>query len=78
MKIVVLNSAEMKIVFIDVPDEMVEGDIHKWLVKQNFFQKGQCSYMAGPLFYWPVEYHEFGLDKETMEETHEVRKTRIK
>ena len=78
MKIVLLDNADMKIMFIDVPDDMIEDDVYEWLVKQEFYHQGLCSYMAGPLRYWPVEHHEFGFDEETMEETHEVWKSRIK
>ena len=77
MKIIVMNSAEMRIEVLNVPDHMLEEDIEVFLAEHDY-SLNNISWMAAPIDYVPVQFHDFGINEEDGEETHFIRHSRLK
>ena len=62
MKIIVLNSGDLRIEVISVPDHLVEdGKIEEFL-QSEYYPLNNFSWMAGSIGYVPVTFHEYDLD----------------
>ena len=64
MKIIVLNSGDLRIEVISVPDHLVEdGKIEEFL-QSEYYPLNKFSWMAGSIGYVPVTFHEYDLDEK--------------
>ena len=77
MKIIVMNSADLRIEVLNVPDHMLEEDIEVFLAEHDY-SLNNISWMAAPIDYVPVQFHDFGINEEDGEETHAIRHARLK
>ena len=75
MKIIVMNSADLRIEVLNVPDHMLEEDIKGFLTEHDY-SLNNISWMAAPIDFVPMQFHEF--DYEDGEETHNIRHARLK
>ena len=77
MKIIVMNSADLRIEVLNVPDHMLEEDIEVFLAEHDY-SLNNISWMAAPIDYVPVQFHEYGICQTNGEELHVVRHARLK
>ena len=77
MKIIVLDSANVRIEVLDVADHMLEDEIELFL-SEHGYSLNNISWMAAPIDYVPVQFHEYDTDKENGDEVHATRSARIK
>ena len=77
MKIIVMDSANVRIEVLDVADHMIEEDIEQFLAEHDF-SLNNVSWMAAPVDFVPVQFHEYDTDKENGEEVHATRSARLK
>ncbi len=77
MKIIVMNSADLRIEVLNVPDHMLEEDIEVFLAEHDY-SLNNISWMAAPIDYVPVQFHQFDTDKQNGEEVHITRSARLK
>ena len=77
MKIIVMDSANVRIEVLDVADHMIEEDIEQFLAEHDF-SLNNVSWMAAPVDFVPVQFHENDTDKENGEEVHATRSARLK
>lgn len=77
MKIIVIDSANVRIEFLNVADHMLEDEIELFLYEHGYSLKN-ISWMAAPIDYVPVQFHEYDTDKEDGEEVHTIRSARPK
>lgn len=75
MKISVMDSANVRIEVLNVPDHMIDEDIEQFLTEHDY-SLNNISWMAAPIDFVPVQFHEY--DNEDGEETHTVRHARLK
>lgn len=72
MKIIVLDSANVRIEFFDVADNMLNDDIERFLA-EHYISLNSVSWMAAPIDYVSVILHDISLDKKSGEEVHSLR-----
>ena len=77
MKIIVMDCANARIDVLNVPENMVGEDVELFLVEHDY-SLNNISWMAVPVDYVPVQFHEFGIDEENGKEVHEQRETKLK
>ena len=77
MKIIVLDSANVRIEFFDVADNMLNDDIERFLAEHNI-SLNSVSWMAAPIDYVSVILHDISLDKKSGEEVHSLRPAKLK
>ena len=77
MKIIVMDSANVRIEFLNVPDHMLEEDIEVFLAEHGY-SLNSLSWMAAPIDFVPVQFHDFGTCHSNGEEIHVVRHARLK
>lgn len=77
MKIIVMDSANVRIEVLDVADHMLEDKIELFLLEHGY-SLNNISWMAAPIDYVPVQFHEYDTDKESGEEVHTTRSARLK
>jgi len=77
MKIIVLDSANMRIEFFDVADNMLNDDIERFLA-EHYISLNSVSWMAAPIDYVSVILHDISLDKKSGEEVHSLRPAKLK
>ena len=77
MKIIIMDCANARIDFLNVPENMVGEDVELFLVEHDY-SLNNISWMAVPADYVPVRFHEFGIDEENGKEVHEQRDARLK
>ena len=65
MKIIVMNSADLRIEVLNVPDHLLEEDIEVFLAEHDY-SLNNISWMAAPIDYVPVQFHDFGISLEQM------------
>ena len=75
MKIIVMDSANVRIDVLSVPDHMIEEDIEVFLAEHDY-SLNNISWMAAPIDFVPVQFHEY--NNEDGEETHTIRHARLK
>ena len=69
MKIIVMDSANVRIEVLNVPDHMIEEDIEQFLA---------ISWMAAPIDFVPVLFHEYGICHSDGAELHFTREGKLK
>ena len=77
MKIIVMNSADLRIEVLNVPDHLLEEDIEVFLAEHDY-SLNNISWMAASIDYVPVQFHDFGINEEDGEETYAIRHARLK
>ena len=77
MKIIVMDSANVRIELLDVADHMLEDGIESFLSGHGY-SLNNISWMATPIDYVPVQFHEYDTDNENGEEVHATRSARLK
>lgn len=77
MKIIVLDSANVRIEFFDVADNMLNDDIEHFLA-EHYISLNSVSWMAAPIDYVSVILHDISLDKKSGEEVHSLRPAKLK
>ena len=60
MKIIVMDSANVRIEVLNVPDHMIDEDIEQFLVEHDY-SLNNISWMAAPIDFVPVQFHEYGI-----------------
>ena len=66
MKIIVMNSADLRIEFFNVADELLNDDVERFLVEHNVSLKN-AAWMAAPIDYVTVLMHDICIDEESGE-----------
>ena len=77
MKIIVMDSANVRIEFFDVADNMLDDNIEKFLA-EHYISLNSVSWMAAPIDYVSVILHDISIDKKTGEEMHFLRPAKLK
>ena len=77
MKIIVMDSANVRIDVLNVPDHMIEEDIEQFLAEHDY-SLNNISWMAAPIDFVPVQFHEYGICHSDGEELHFVRQGKLK
>ena len=77
MKIIVLDSANVRIEFFDVADNMLNDDIERFLA-EHYISLNSVSWMAAPIDYVSVILHDISLDKKSGVEVHSLRPAKLK
>ena len=77
MKIIVMDSANVRIEVLNVADHMLEDEIELFL-SEHGYSLNNISWMAAPIDYVPVQFHEYGICQTNGEELHVVRHARLK
>ena len=77
MKIIVMDSANVRIEVLNVPDHMIDEDIEKFLAEHDY-SLNNISWMAAPIDFVPVQFHEYGICQTNGKELHVVRHARLK
>ena len=77
MKIIVLDSANVRIEFFDVADNMLNDDIEHFLA-EHYISLNNVAWMAAPIDYMSVILHDISLDKKSGEEVHSLRPAKLK
>ena len=77
MKIIVMDSANARIEVLNVPDHMIEEDIEQFLAEHDY-SLNNISWIAAPIDYVPVQFHEYGICQTNGDELHVVRHARLK
>ena len=72
MKIIVMDNANVRIDVLNVPDHMIEEDIEQFLAEHDY-SLNNISWMAAPIDFVPVQFHEYGICHTDGEELHFVR-----
>jgi hypothetical protein len=77
MKLIVMNCADVRIEVLNVPDHMLEDDTEQFLVEHGY-SLNNISWMAAPVDYVPVQFHDYGICQTDGEEIHVSRDARLK
>ena len=77
MKIIVMDSANVRIEVLDVADHLLEEEIELFLSKHGY-SLNNISWMAASIDYVPVQFHDYDTDKESGEELYTTRSVRLK
>ena len=62
---------------LNVPDHMIEEDIEQFLAEHDY-SLNNISWMAAPIDFVPVQFHEYGISHSDGEELHFVRQGKLK
>ena len=77
MKIIVMDSVNVRIDFLNIPDNMIDEDIEQFLVEHDY-SLNNISWMAAPIDFVPVQFHDYGICHSDGEELHFVRQGKLK
>lgn len=77
MKIIVMDSTNVRIEVLNVPDHMIKEDIEQFLTAHDF-SLDNISWMAAPIDYVPVQFHDYSICQTNGENNHVVRQARLK
>ena len=77
MKIIVMDSANVRIEVLNVPDHMIDENIEQFLAEHDY-SLNNISWMAAPIDFVPVQFHEYGICHSDGEELHFVRQGKLK
>ena len=77
MKIVVLNHADMRVEVLDIPNTMLNENVEQFLTEHGY-SLSNISWMAAPIDYVPVQFHNFSISEDDGKEVHTTRNTRLK
>lgn len=76
MKIVIIDSANVRVEVLSVPDYMIEEDVETFLAEHDY-SLNNISWMAVPIDFVPVQFHEYGICHSDGEELHLVRQGKL-
>ena len=76
MKIIVMDSANVRIEVLNVPDHMIEEDIEQFLAEHDY-SLNNISWMAAPIDFVPVQFHDYGICQANGEDIHVTRQARL-
>ena len=77
MKIIVMDSANVRIEVLNVPEHMIDEDIKQFLAEHDY-SLNNISWMAAPIDFVPVQFHEYGICHSDGAELHIVRHGKLK
>ena len=77
MKIIVMDSANVRIEVLNVADHMLEDEIELFL-SEHGYSLNNISWMAAHIDFVPVLFHEYDTNKENGEKVHTTRSERLK
>ena len=77
MKIIVMDSANVRIEVLNVPDHMIDEDIEQFLTEQDY-SLNNISWMAAPIDVVPVQFHNYGICQANGEELQVTHHARLK
>jgi len=77
MKIIVMDSANVRIEVLNVSDHMIKEDIEQFLAEHDY-SLNNISWMAAPIDFVPVQFHEYGKCHSDGKELHFVREGKLK
>lgn len=77
MKIIVMDSANVRIEVLNVPDHMINEDIEQFLAEHGF-SLNNISWMAAPIDFIPVQFHDYDISQANGKEIHVARQARLK
>ena len=77
MKIIVMDSANVRIEVLNVADRMLEDEIELFL-SEHGYSLNNISWMAAPIDYVPVQFHDYSICQTNGENNHVVRQARLK
>ena len=76
MKIVIIDSANVRVEVLSVPDCMIEEDVETFLAEHDY-SLNNISWMAAPIDFVPVQFHEYGIRHSDGGEFHFVRQGKL-
>lgn len=77
MKIVVLNHADVRVEVLDIPNTMLNENVEQFLTEHGY-SLSNISWMAAPIDYVPVQFHNFSISEDDGKEVHTTRNARLK
>jgi len=77
MKIIVMDSANVRIEVLNVPDHMIDEDIEQFLAEHDY-SLNNISWMAVPIDFVLVQFHNYGICQANGEELHVTHHARLK
>lgn len=77
MKIIVMDSANVRIEVLNVPDHMINEDIEQFLTERDY-SLNNISWMAAPIDFVPVQFHDYSISQPNGEFMHASRHARLK
>jgi len=77
MKIIVMDSANVRIEILNVPDHMIDEDIEQFLAEHDY-SLNNISWMAAPIDFVPVQFHNYGICQTNGEELRVTHHARLK
>ena len=77
MKIIVMDSANVRIEVLNVPDHMINEDIEQFLTEHDY-SLNNISWMAAPIDFVPVQFHDYSISQPNGEFMHASRHARLK
>lgn len=78
MKIIVMNSADVRIEVLTVSDRLIENDDIEQFLSEHGYSLNNISWMAAPVDFVPVKFHDYGFCATDGEEIHAERDARLK
>lgn len=72
-----MDCANVRIEVLNVPDHMLEDDTEQFLVEHGY-SLNNISWMAAPIDYVPVQFHDYGTIAGSGEEIHVRRDAKLK
>ena len=66
MKIIVMDSADLRIEVLNVADHLLEDEVELFL-SEHGYSLNNISWMAAPIDYVPVQFHDYDTDMESGE-----------
>ena len=72
-----MDSANLRIEVLNLADHMLEDNVEEFLYDHGY-SLNNISWMAAPIDYVQVQFHEYATDQEDSEETHTMRSGRLK
>ena len=77
MKIIVMDCTNVRIEVLNVPDHMINEDIEQFLAEHGF-SLNNISWMAAPIDFIPVQFHDYDISQANGKEIHVARQARLK
>lgn len=77
MKIIVMDSANVRIEVLNVADHMLEDEIELFL-SEHGYSLNNISWMAAPIDFVPVQFHDYSISQPNGEFMHASRHARLK
>ena len=76
MKIIVMNSADLRVEVLNVPEHMLDEGVETFLAEHDY-SLNNITWMAAPIDFVPVQFHEYGICHSDGEELHFVRQGKL-